>query len=107
MQLPASILGQPGKVLTVDSQVASIFSNVLGRKIVHKSLTEAELTDHWTSFGMPLFLAKVLAELDTAVAHGSEDRLNDTIESVTGKPPTTFEQFVRKNENWELWEPKN
>ena len=38
----------------------------------------------------------MLAALDIAIHHGIENRLNDTVEKVTGKKPMTFRQYAEK-----------
>lgn len=41
--------------------------------------------------------AQALAKMDEKIANGAEDRLNQTVEQLTGRPPRTFKDFVEKN----------
>lgn len=75
-------------------QVAGILSNTLGRKIVHRRLTESELGQRFAGQGMALEYAAVLAAMDTAIAAGAEDRLTGEVLRVTGHTPTSFEEFA-------------
>jgi festuclavine dehydrogenase len=57
--------------------------------------------------GIPEEYARVLAQLDTAVKQGLENRVNDVVQNVTGKTPVAFEAFVDnciKNGVWEKQE---
>ncbi|ETS75214.1 hypothetical protein PFICI_13698 [Pestalotiopsis fici W106-1] len=86
-----------GGQLYTYSDLAGIFSKVLGREIVYQELTEKELAARHYSFSVPEKYADVLASLDTNIKNGGEDRLNDVVLSVTGEEPRTFEDFVEKN----------
>lgn len=35
--------------------------------------------------------------MDTEIAHSAENRLNDTVEKVTGRPPRKFRDFPIEN----------
>ncbi|KAF3017887.1 hypothetical protein E8E14_012980 [Neopestalotiopsis sp. 37M] len=79
------------------TELAEIFSKVLGREIAYQELTEKELATRHNSFGVPQEYADVLATLDTNIKNGGEDRMNDVVSSVTGQSPRSFEDFVEKN----------
>ena len=76
---------------------------MLGRKIVHKSVTETQLKNRFVSMGMPEDFSSMLAGMDTAILNGSENRLSDDVLRVTGRPPISFEYFARKNKNSAVW----
>lgn len=57
----------------------------------------SELEERFKSLGMPEEYAKFLTALDTNVKHGSEDRTNDVVLSVTGKEPGRFKAFAEEN----------
>jgi hypothetical protein len=40
-------------------------------------------------------MAKVLADLDAAIASGIEDRTTDAVLGLTGAPPRTFRDFAQ------------
>jgi hypothetical protein len=46
--------------------------------------------------GMPERYADLLVSLDAAIRDGAEDRVTDTVERVTGRPPRSFEAFARQ-----------
>lgn len=77
-------------------QAADVLSDVLGRKIECSQVSQEELA-HWlTSRGVPEETSNMLAAMDIAIKNGMEDRLNDTVEKVTGKKPMTFREFAEK-----------
>ncbi len=49
--------------------------------------------------GIPDGLAGFLAALDTMVANGGEEKLNDVIEKVIGRPPKRFSAYVEGNKD--------
>ncbi len=78
-------------------KVAAILSEVLGREIKHVKLTQAELAERMQSLGMPADYANMLSSMDTMVAKGSEERLNDVVLKLTGKSPRKFRDFAEAN----------
>jgi len=64
-------------------------------------ISEKELAEDLQSFDLQPDYAQVLAALDTAVSNGLEERLNDNVLSVTGRPPKLFQEFV--SENRKVW----
>ncbi|OTA81175.1 hypothetical protein M434DRAFT_380496 [Hypoxylon sp. CO27-5] len=87
-------------LLTYD-MVAAILTSVLGRRITHVNLSEGELAERLQSAGMPAEDAKMLAEMDTMIKNGAEDRLNHVVEEVTGTLPLSFHDFaVREKGAW-------
>ncbi|KAL8983240.1 MAG: hypothetical protein Q9177_005030, partial [Variospora cf. flavescens] len=85
-----------GNELLSYGDVADILSDVLGKSIVHDDRTEQEIADRFTSFGLPEEYAKLLARMDTKIKQGGEEYLNDTVETVTGRPPKTFGEFAKE-----------
>ena len=73
-----------------------MISESLGRKIVHKSITEDEAANIMQNFGIPADYARILAELDTYIKEGKEARMNDTIYRVTEKTPRKMSDFVEE-----------
>ncbi|KAI1643277.1 NAD(P)-binding protein [Daldinia loculata] len=86
-----------GPELLTYADLAEIFSSVLNRKITHVDLTEPELTSRWASVGLPAEYAAVLASMDTAVRHGSEELTSDAVRATTGRDPRAFRDFVEEN----------
>ena len=80
-------------------QVAGILSKATGRQFEHVNLTEAELMQRLQQWGIPDDFAGFLAALDTMIANGGEQRLNDVVERVTGRPPKKFRAYVDENKH--------
>ncbi|KAK4248490.1 hypothetical protein C7999DRAFT_13616 [Corynascus novoguineensis] len=74
--------------------IATILSDVLGRKIVHVNLTTAELEKRHQESGIPEEYAKMLAAMDTPIRAGSENRTNDVILRITGAAPRKFRDLA-------------
>jgi festuclavine dehydrogenase len=87
-------------------KVAEILTKKLGREITHVKLTEDELADAMANFGIPGDYARLLAQLDTAIKNGEEERLNTVILDVTGREPTRFQEFVERCVEKGVWMKK-
>jgi uncharacterized protein YbjT (DUF2867 family) len=79
--------------LTYD-EAAQAISEATGRHVDHCRLSTAELTARYTGFGMPQHYAQILARMDEAIAAGAEDRTTREVENITGRPPTTLENWL-------------
>lgn len=77
--------------------VAAILSRVSGRSLKHVRVDDAEARRRMIATGMPEGYADLLVGLDAAIRAGAEDRVTDTVERVTGRPPRSFEAFARAN----------
>ena len=87
----------------VPIQVAELLTNKLGRKITHVKLSEAQLAEAMSSFGIPIDYAKLLAQLDTVIKNGEEEKLNSVILDITGHEPTRFHDFVKRCVESGVW----
>ena len=47
--------------------------------------------------GMPAEYSHMLARMDTMIANGAEERLNDVVEEITGEKPRSFRDFAEAN----------
>ncbi|KAK2807527.1 hypothetical protein FQN50_005395 [Emmonsiellopsis sp. PD_5] len=84
-----------GPELLSYDQVAEILSSVLGRKISHGKLSGEEFGTFLTEkAGIERVYADMLAGMDVAISKGSEERMNDVVERVTGEKPKTFREFA-------------
>jgi hypothetical protein len=83
-------------------QLAEILSDCLGRKIEHVKLTGDQRVQRFLGFGMPEHYANFLTFLETSAAKGAEERMNDAVEELTGRPPQTFGSFAQQNKL--VWE---
>lgn len=78
-------------------QIAAKFSRGLGREITHIKLSEEQSYHQLLKSGLSDHYAKFLASLEVATANGVEERSNDNVEKVTGRPPLTFDAWVQEN----------
>lgn len=78
------------------AEAAAIVGARIGRSVVHRHLSAAELRSRIVEFGIPEDFAAVLAALDDDIRGGAEDRVTDTVEQVTGRPPSSFAAFVER-----------
>lgn len=75
--------------------ITAITTEVTGRPVVHRRLSHAQLRDRLAAL-MPPEFAALLADLDRAIAHGSEDRVTDTVPRLTGRPAGTFRALLER-----------
>ncbi|GAA1459895.1 NmrA family NAD(P)-binding protein [Williamsia maris] len=78
------------------TQAAEIITRVTGTPVTHRSVTVDELAAQHVEHGLPAEYAPILAGLDLDIRNGSENRVTDTVERVTGRAPRSFEDFVRE-----------
>lgn len=73
-----------------------------GKEIAHVNLSAEELVVHHSeTLGLPEQYGKMLADMDTIVKNGGEERTNDVVLRVTGRAPKTFRKFAEENKA--LW----
>ena len=77
--------------------VARELTSALGHEIQHCRLSEIELAARHMSSGLPKDYAETLSAMDTSIAEGSEDRITDNVEQITGRPARTLTEFIAKN----------
>ncbi|EAL94096.1 hypothetical protein KXW98_004268 [Aspergillus fumigatus] len=86
-----------GPELLSYDQVADILTTVLGRKITHVSLAEADLARLLRDdVGLPPDFAAMLASMETDVKHGTEVRNSHDVKKVTGSLPCSFLDFAEQ-----------
>lgn len=73
--------------------VAAILSRATGRPVLHRNLSEAELTDVLAA-SYPEALARALAGLDGRIAAGEWATPTDGVARITGRAPRSLEAFV-------------
>ncbi|WP_329066649.1 NmrA family NAD(P)-binding protein [Amycolatopsis sp. NBC_01480] len=78
------------------AEAAAIVAERLGRPVTHRAVSSAELEARHTAAGIPAEFAAVLAAMDDAIREGSEDRVTDTVERVTGRPARDFRTFANE-----------
>lgn len=83
-------------------QIAAKLSSGLGRNVVHVKLSEEQAIQRYMNLGLAEFHAKFLTSLEVASANGAEERTNDAVEQVTGRPPQKFDAWVQqKKRAWQ------
>jgi uncharacterized protein YbjT (DUF2867 family) len=76
-------------------EIAATVTEVTGRPVVHRRLTHDELRDRLAAV-VPAEFATLLAGLDLAIAEGSEDRVTDSVQRLTGRPPRAFRTLLQQ-----------
>lgn len=66
---------------------------------MHVKQEQHERAKSLQSSGMPAQYANMLASMDAMIAKGSEDRLNDVVLELTGKPPRKFRDFAEASKS--------
>jgi ergot alkaloid biosynthesis protein len=84
-------------------EAAAIIGRAIGRRIEHVRLSEAELAQRHKALGLDEAYARTLAAMDTAIAHGAEDRVTAEVQAVTGRPPKDLSSFALQERR--VWNP--
>ncbi|KAL2154435.1 hypothetical protein VTH82DRAFT_3111 [Thermothelomyces myriococcoides] len=92
-----------GSELLSYADIASILSQVLGKEVVHVSLSADEFVKRYLGSGIPEDYLRILAAMDVAIKERSEDRTNDVILTITGQPPREFRDFAESVKH--VWQP--
>jgi len=87
-----------GPELYTYDQATELLSEILGRKIVHKRVTEAEAVAIWTTFGLPETFARALTGIESKTVNGTEELLNEP-NAIIGKK-TLREFFTENRSTW-------
>ena len=77
--------------------IAAIMTEVTGRLVVHRSLSDEQMRDRLAA-QIPEEFAAMLAGLDRAIAEGSEDRVTNAVQRLTGRPARTFRAFLEEKQ---------
>jgi uncharacterized protein YbjT (DUF2867 family) len=75
-------------------QAAAVLSEVLGRPISYQGMSDEQALALLPQFGMPVFEAEALVEVAHVYLDGGAETVTSTVEEITGKPPTSFRDFV-------------
>ncbi|WAL63411.1 NAD(P)H-binding protein [Amycolatopsis cynarae] len=94
-QAPNTDLVLTGPEALSYDDIAAIVTEVTGRPVVHRRLCYEQMRDRLTT-QMPVEFAAILAGLDRAIAEGAEDRITDTVQRLTGRPPRTFQALLER-----------
>ncbi|MFD7996570.1 NmrA family NAD(P)-binding protein [Streptomyces mexicanus] len=94
-QAPDTDLVLTGPEALSHDDIARIITEVTGRPVVHRRLTYEQMRDRLTA-EVPAEFAALLAGMDRAIAAGAEDRVTDTVQRLTGRPPHTFRTVLAR-----------
>ena len=78
-------------------EAAAIISSALGRPIEHRRVTPAEVARRHVENGVPEMTAMMLGFADVAISNGSEDRVTDAVEKLSGAEPVSFKAFAARD----------
>jgi uncharacterized protein YbjT (DUF2867 family) len=77
--------------------VAQKLAGILGKPVTYKDIPLDVLRARLLSSGLPPWHVDVQVDFSNALGAGHASTVTDTVESVTGKPPRSFEQFIREH----------
>lgn len=76
---------------------ARVFSDVLGRTIRYRDVPVAAWSDTLRQLNVPEHLVRHLSTMGALHAQGRYDRLTDDLFKLTGRAPTSMQEFVERN----------
>jgi len=76
---------------------AALITAQTGRSVQVKGLTVDQVTAHYRAAGLPAEFASSLAAIGDDVRAGRYDEGTTSVLDLTGRPPRTFEDFVREH----------
>ncbi|MFC9741479.1 NAD(P)H-binding protein [Streptomyces noursei] len=94
-QSPNADLVLTGPEALSHDDIAAIITEVIGRAVIHRRLSYERMRDRLTT-QVPVEFAAMLAGMDRAIAGGAEDRITDTVQRLTGRPPRTFQALLER-----------
>ncbi|MBB4682611.1 NAD(P)H-binding protein [Amycolatopsis jiangsuensis] len=100
-QAPNTDLVLTGPETLSYDDVAAVLSDVTGRPVVHHHVSHEQMRDRLAE-ALPPEFAELLADLDRAIAGGAEDRVTDTVERVTGRPPHAFRACLERESAYRI-----
>ncbi len=77
--------------------VAALVSQAAGRPLAVVQVPLAELIDGMKAHGLPEFVATALGSFDQAARLGDLSLVTDDFETLTGRQPEAFEDWVMRN----------
>lgn len=86
---------------------ASVITGFTGRPISVVDAGADDIRRAYLAAGMPADFAAGLAGVDAGLRAGSEDRVTTTVQDLTGRPPRSFREFVRRRvREWDAVPPR-
>jgi uncharacterized protein YbjT (DUF2867 family) len=78
-------------------EVAEKISLATGKPVSYRDVRLADVRQRLLETGMPEWHVEVQLDFHTALREGGASTVTDMVETVTGKPPRSFEQFAREH----------
>jgi hypothetical protein len=78
------------------SEAAELIARAIGRPVKHDDIDREMWIQGSVAAGVPAEYGETLRTLTKTIASGMGSRPNDTVQKVTGAPPTTFADFARR-----------
>ncbi len=82
---------------------ATIIATQTGRSVQVRDLTLNQVTARYRAAGLPAEFASSLAATEDDVRAGRYEKVTTSVLDLTGRPPRTFEDFVREHAT--QWQP--
>jgi uncharacterized protein YbjT (DUF2867 family) len=79
------------------NRYACVFSQALGRTIRYRNVPVSAWADKLRESGLPVHLVNHLAVMADLHAQGRYDRMTDDLFKITGKPPMSMHDFVKRH----------
>ncbi|MFB7498805.1 NAD(P)H-binding protein [Streptomyces sp. NPDC056161] len=95
--VPGTDLVLTGPQALSHDDIAAALTEVTGRRVVHRRLSHDRMRDRLAAH-VPMDFAVLLADMDLAIAEGSEDRVTDTVRRVTGRPARSFRTHLEQEQ---------
>src|SRR5262245_12307448 len=86
-----------GPAAVTFAEIADTLSRVLAIPVRYVNLTDEQFKARAIGSGQPEWLATALTELNAYARRGHASVVTDTVERVTGRAPSTIEQWAREN----------
>ncbi|WP_201291522.1 NAD(P)H-binding protein [Arthrobacter zhaoguopingii] len=79
--------------------IATRITEISDRPVAHRRLSYDHMVGRLSAL-MPESFATMLTDMDVAIAEGSEDRVTDTVQRLTGQFPRSFRDLLAKETPW-------
>jgi hypothetical protein len=86
------------EAMTVND-AAHVITTITGQPVKHQDIDRETWVQSSIAAGVPADYTDMLRLLTETIAAGHGSRPNNAVESVTGAPPTSFADFVRRSTN--------
>ena len=86
-----------GPALLTQDELAAIVSELTGRPLAHTALPADALREGMIGAGVPPFMADALVAFDTACARGYSAIRTSSVETLSGRGPTSVREFLAAN----------